>query len=253
MPAKKSKKRTAKRLPKNLSRWVVSFLIFFVLAASAAWGLNVMFKFHPQFKIKHIKYDMPVELRSKFTKYNAYRGEPVLNVDLKALDSYTPQRYPYLEYIRITRQLPNCLTIEAKPRQPIARVNPELLLDAKGVLFPNALGRDYSELIMVSGLVGSRPALGRPVKSKKLDLAYELLKKIKTSNILNAFGVPKINVSSLNNAYFIIATDTEIRIGDKDTAKRLIILEQIVSDARQELAQIKYIDLRFKDPVIGYK
>lgn len=253
MPSKKNRKKSGGKISKFLSKLIFVMIVLGLLGAAVFWGLSSLFNHNSNFRLKYIRLGMPDELKPKFSKFNSRIGDPIFNVDLKEMADYSWSKYPYLEYIRAVRILPNCIEIEAKPRLPIARTPEGWLLDREGVLFPNDFDKDYSFLPKVSGVAKGKPELGKHFSSAELNLTFLLLEKIPESDVVKSSDIESIYVGNASDASFNIKDGPQVRIGDKDLDKRLFVLAKIIFDAQQELKNIKYIDLRFKDPVIGYK
>jgi cell division septal protein FtsQ len=246
-------KKNRKKSQSNLFQIIIVLLVLTVLILALGFGLNALFKFNPNFRIKQVRLNMPEELKAKFEKDNSLIGEPIFSVNLKEAAGYSSKKYPYLEYIRAVRRLPNCIEIEAKPRVPVFRTSEGLLIDANKVIFPNYFEKDYTNLVQVAGVVSKTTELGKPIDSANLKLAFEIKDKIFAIASFRSSALDSIYIGNVSDASFTFRDGPEIRIGSDDLEKRLFILEKIFTEAQDELGQIKYIDLRFKDPVMGYK
>jgi len=99
----------------------------------------------------------------------------------------------------------------------------------------------------------SNPASGRKYNIKELNFAIELIKQIKTIRPLNLLKIKELNVEDLRYVTFLIAEDLEVRIGQEEIKDKLQILSNLINQLKNDLANIKYIDLRFKEPTVKLK
>jgi hypothetical protein len=89
--------------------------------------------------------------------------------------------------------------------------------------------------------------------SRRINEALTLLKEITSSGILDTHTLVEIDIASIRNAIFFLEDGLEIKIGHEDYAKRLDNLKGVLGDPKLKTVDIMYIDLRFKEPVIGPK
>lgn len=79
----------------------------------------------------------------------------------------------------------------------------------------------------------------------------DLLRELKKAKFLKNYGANRIDAGDLENLSFYLASGVEVRIGPENFKDRLETLSRTLKDPRLVMDKIKYIDLRFKDVVIG--
>lgn len=150
----------------------------------------------------------------------------------------------------------NKLSIKAKARKPIARVqagSSSFYVDKERMLIQYSSSSANLPVISISKDETAGIQAGSVCNSEQLRLALSLLEKI------NARGKFKGNVTAIDatskygDLFFLMSNGIEIRIGKKDLAEKLKALELLFSGKRINPEEIEYIDLRFNDIVIKEK
>ena len=86
-----------------------------------------------------------------------------------------------------------------------------------------------------------------------MSLAIELLNRIKKSKFLSGYSANTIDAGDVRNILLYLKNGVEVRMGGEDFEDRLDVLQKTLRDTRLVMDKIKYIDVRFKDVVIGPK
>lgn len=208
-----------------------------------------------------------VEIRDTFldqknigTIYNylfgSYKGKNVFRIDLKAIDRYLRACYPDAREIGVRIALPDKLIVKMKFRRPVALIrSPRLYaVDEDGFILPTAKVDLLKDLPVIEGVnIRYDQRRSRQNSSQDLKVALELLKEIGQSRYVADYGVVTINAEDARNLSFSLKNGIEVRIGCEDFRGRLTKLEQTLRDPRLLTDKIRYIDVRFKDVVIGPK
>jgi hypothetical protein len=158
--------------------------------------------------------------------------------------------------IRLIRYLPNCILADFKRRKAVAYVKlyRNFLVDDEGVLFRPERGDPNPVLPVILGLEtkifgpkqGERPNIG------ELKLALDLIKERDKIKELRDYKIKEIDASSAMSLSFTVLENTEVKIG-QDIKEKLRIFSSLLPHIRSDFNRIRYIDLRFKEPVIKYK
>jgi len=184
------------------------------------------------------------------------KGKNVFRLNLKSIDRYLAASYPDAKEIQVKLELPDKIVMTMKFRKPVAVANNGRLyaIDEDGFVLPNVNADLLKGLPVIEG-AGLRYDDRRPARSSSanLKIALELLKAVKASKLMADCGVESINAQDPRSMSFTIRNGVEIRIGQEDFKERLETLESILKDPRLAMDKIKYIDVRFKDVVIGPK
>jgi len=173
--------------------------------------------------------------------------------------------------IRLVRVLPDRVMVDFIKRKPLGlvRLYRYFLVDENSVLFEVPPDLDSSALPVIHGLdtkiFGPKP--GRKYDVPELKLAVEIIREFKKSRILKSCIISKVDVPSLGNAVFYLILPQgpvaggkprsheafEVRIGQDNISSKIDVLGRLMFQVRSELGNIKYIDLRFKEPMIKPK
>jgi len=206
--------------------------------------------------------------------FSYLKGKNIFSVDLGSESRHLLQFYPESSRIILIRVLPDRLFVGSVKRKAVAivKLNRYFALDENGTLFsvqdqPGELG-----LPLIGGLEGklAAPRIGRKYNVRELELALNLLREIRKNRILRNFRIKKINVAGADEASVILILPQiaaaeqktqmpaepqglEVKIGLVNIKEKIAILSGVVSQSGGELSNIKYVDLRFKDPVIKFR
>ncbi len=200
--------------------------------------------------------------------FSYLKGKNIFSVNLRNEARYILEDYPESSKIRLVRILPNRIFVDFIKRKPIGFVKlyRYFALDEEGVLFyaqnqPQNLG-----LPVVIGLEKKilGPRLGKPYNIKELTLALNIIKEVKRSRLFRKYIIKKIDVTNADNASIFISFPKkeapaasleflEARLGEDNIRGKFAILTGLFVQEKLDLANIKYIDLRFKESVIKFK
>ncbi|MBI4972389.1 MAG: hypothetical protein HZA27_01055 [Candidatus Omnitrophica bacterium] len=256
------KKRT--RIPK-LSPKLIPILIVIFLIICFVVGLGYILRQLDFFKIKEVILKKDVRADLSYLK-----GQNIFTLDLSKESRYILQSYPTYKKIRLVRILPDRLFVDFVKRVALAQVKlyRYFCVDEDAVLFDGEL---QEELPLIVGLETKifGPKLGRKYNVKELELALNIIKEIRRNRILKKCSIKKIDVTTTSNAAFFLPLPAkaqgqvkvkkvaspaaiEIKIGEDRLRDKVNFLSTLLVQVRKDLANIKYIDLRFKEPVIKF-
>lgn len=203
------------------------------------------------------------------------KGRNIFSLDLKKEAGYILESYPDYSKINIVRVLPGRLFVDFIRRNPVALVKlyKYFALDGDGVLFHASAEPQESGLPVILGLETKifGPKQGKKYDIKETALALGIIKGVKRNRVLKNYKINKIDVANrLNTSVFITLAQPpltylkgqpvitpesllEIRLGADDIEEKIVILGGIFSQGKFDLNNVKYIDLRFREPVIKFK
>lgn len=185
-----------------------------------------------------------------------HKGRGIFEVDLGATRDYVLSNYPEVRTLVINKVLPNKLVLHIRPRRPIAQLSlPSgfCLVDPEGVVLPGLRSLASEGLPIISG-IDSRSILastGKKYEYAGFKKALRLLEVINQTRFSQEHEVHMIDVSDEKNLSLYIEGGIEIKIGSEDFKNRLAMLEKTFETGRLDKSQIKYIDLRFGNVIIG--
>lgn len=181
-----------------------------------------------------------------------YGNRNIFKINLNFTAQSLQATYPDARQITVRIALPDKLIVNIKFRKPVAlvRTDRDYPIDEEGFVLPKVDPGAITGLPVIQG-VTINDRKGKRVSSGNLRYALALLKEIKRSHFTGEHAVAVIDAGDWRNLSFYLKEGPEIRIGGENFRDRLDALEKTLKDPRLALERIKYIDLRFKDVVIG--
>ena len=184
-----------------------------------------------------------------------YEGRNIFDIDIDSISSRIKSGHPVIKKAVVKRVLPNRLEIDIIPRVPVAKIKDRRYyfpVDEDGMVLSPEL--KSGKLPVIIGLsMWLRPRVGEKLKSGQLRKAFSLIDALKKRKVSVVHSVSVIDVSNLANLSFHFEDGIEVRVGDDDFPERLKKLNETLSSPGLDKGNIKYIDLRFSDVVIGPK
>jgi cell division septal protein FtsQ len=187
------------------------------------------------------------------------KGRNIFSLDLKSEAVYILQLYPDSSRIRLVRILPDKIFVDFIKRRAVAlvRLYKYFALDKEGVFFSLPSDLQEGSIPVITGLQTRifGPKAGRKYNSKEILLALELISEVKENLALKERKIRTINLANIADASFTLddPDGLEIKTGQGKITDKINLLAGILTQGRLNLAQIKYIDLRFREPVIKLK
>jgi cell division septal protein FtsQ len=202
------------------------------------------------------------------------KGENIFKLNLADESAKIIRNCPDCLRVRLARVIPDRLYIEFIKRRPLALIKDEryLAVDSSFVIFYPSKTPEDSELPVINGLekkfVNPRP--GTRCDFKELTIALSSIKEAQKNPLLRGHRISKINFEDLDNITIEIpltqpgnlysngkaikkSEDLIVKIGEGNIRDRVVIMAGLINQEKNNLGNIKYIDLRFKEPVIKFK
>ncbi|MCM8780815.1 MAG: cell division protein FtsQ/DivIB [Candidatus Omnitrophica bacterium] len=240
-------------------------LTIFAIVSSALFFLTSEVLKSEYFKIKSVlsKQD---EIDLSYLK-----GRNIFDIDLERESQYLIHLYPKYKKVKLIRILPSYLFVDFVRRNPIAyvKLNRYMCVDEDGFFFEMPDNAQDIDIPVISGLERriSRSEPDRRYDVKELMAGLDIIREIKKNASLKEYKLKKVNVDNLNNLSFFLVLplpspkrDTqpevmefEVKIGYEAVKDKISILANILTQIKDELPSIRYIDLRFKDPTVKFK
>jgi cell division protein FtsQ len=231
-----------------------------IAIAAAAVMTNVFLRRSDYFRLKSVEVSGPVEQRiaaisGEVTR--SYRNRSIFDVNLKRLSRELHAKCPDAKEVVVRRAFPDKLVVQVNFRRPVAVLGGTrpYFVDNDSFVFSGLDARPLKDLPVISG-IDLRPdeKAGRvPCGSANMKLALELLRAVMRSSFLGRYRLSAIDAGDIRNLSFYLNESLEIRIGGEDFVQRLKELERTLKDPRLAIDKVKYIDLRFKEVIIGPK
>lgn len=207
------------------------------------------------FKVKIISIDPALQsISRRDLKY--VLGNNILFLDLKAIEKDLLRKYPFVSQLKIVKHFPNQISIEAKQRFAVLQIKGSrgyYVVDTSGVVMaiaseqnpalPVALGLDYP----------GRLVLGKTLSTRKTDWALRIAAVFSMIPELSSYPLASVDVGNLFKIELTLTNNLRVIMDDERVEERLTVLGKMLSRGNLNLSRIKYIDLRFKEPVLGTK
>ena len=257
----------AKKSSVNISRIaVIRIIVFLFIGFVLFTGYVNAVEFltsSPLFEIKDVLIDRSIgfiDLRS----LRDLKGNNIFKVDISRIDRQIADRYPYIAQLRVVRQLPDCILILAKKREPLMQIyfrKKYLILDTEGValyytLQPSSLPQVFGVPLERDGLF-----LGGRIRGQEINKIVEVLNQFRASanlkewriQTVGADNLSKIDLTVLPNAHGLLFSGEimHVILDQDNTQDKIELLQMLISSNKIDLNKVKYIDLRFKEPVIA--
>ncbi len=206
-----------------------------------------------------------IVVRNSDLSFDYLKGSNIFKLDLNQEAHKAFLKCLDCRRVRLARVLPDCLVVDFLKRQPVALVKlyKNFAVDEQGILFyPDTdIAQETLPLIYGLQLSAFTQKKGGIDKYPALSLALSIIKEFKTNKNFGGFVLNRIDVSALESAGFFIFLPRaaqgplygfQVNIGSGNIRQKMMILGGLVMQARKDWQNIKYIDLRFKEPLIKF-
>lgn len=230
-------------------------LIAIYLVLLAYQGIKLIFVKSPYFEISKIDI-MPETYSANLDKSEILRPlkeKNIFTVDIKNTARAIHADYPELRKVVVKRVMPDILQVVIVPRIPVALVKDFKYFPVDGeavILSPQSEAEEG--LPVITGIsFWSRPKKGEVLRSNRIDWALALLKGIDESKVLTGYRLERIDVSNIRNIAFYLDNGLEVKIGHGSLREKIKKLSTLLNDPKVDINNLEYVDLRFKDAVLG--
>lgn len=244
-----------------------------VLAAAAITLVNlcIAVRNSDYFKIK----DVIIEGNQGLDLSNL-RGENIFAVDLDQESRSLEQIYSNYKSIRFIRVVPDRVYVDFIERVPVAIVKLYkcFCVDYEGVFFSCPDQCKKQELPVIKGLETRifGPKTDKSYRQvRELEVALEIISELSINKVTRGCRVDSIDMKNPESIRFFInaqrpipffsregsslkeVTRIEVMIGQEELRRKISILGGLLKRNKTKTEQIKYIDLRFNEPVMKFK
>ena len=234
-----------------------------VVLAGMGWALWGFVQRAEAFRVTHIT--LPPESALKLPP--SILGLNIWSVDVRGLAQELKEQQPWLKAIRVARELPDTIRIEAIPRVPVAQLRGDRWypVDAEGVVVPEAGPAPIEGLMQIVGCEHVRSLqVGKTVGDERVQLALRVLTRVRRAPATISRRVVEINVGDPQQLRFRITLGAsplamaegeslvEVRCGSEaELDAHLERLQGVLKVVTRQALPVAYIDVRFPEPVIG--
>lgn len=235
--------------------------IFLGMAIGAGGGVWAYTRIHqalthsPYFEVKAVDIDASLSFINP-RDLESVQGRNLFTVNLNDLQRRLAYKYPQVTQLKIVKRFPDRILILAKRRLPFAQAvvkNRTLTLDEKGVVLATG-GTPQKELTLISGLPAQGSvSLGMPLRGEELRIALRIIAEFRAEPALAAHRLTKIDTANLLQIDCYLSSPLKVIIDRQDIGRKVKLLGLVLSQKDLDWERVKYIDLRFQEPIIGRK
>ena len=182
------------------------------------------------------------------------KGRNIFKVDINKLQAKIQQQYPQVAELRVMRELPDRIKVLAKKRDILFQTmwkGKMLLVDAEGVAMYYTL--KAVDLPLVQGLLGpqAKVSSGYPINVKSLGLVLGIIHNLKAHPHTAGLKVTSMDITNLAKINVVFSVGLRIILDEDQYGLKLGMLEMLMAQRKIDFVRVKYIDLRFHEPVLG--
>jgi cell division protein FtsQ len=205
------------------------------------------------FEVKDVLIDSSIQFID-MRSLKQLKGRNIFKINIKDLEHQIGSKYPQISQLRVERELPDRIKILAKKREPAAEVavgGKFLIIDKEGVSLNYAPQALPLPIVMGAAIDHRKVVLGAPVGNKELRLALFILNEFKVRPRLAKLNVVNVDTSNLSKIDLTLSSNAHIIIDQEQMLAKIDMLEMLLNQNRIDFNRVKYIDIRFKEPVIA--
>ena len=241
--------------PTALRKIAVSAII--ILALAIFYEKIIYFSHHSDyFTVKEIWYESSLRFMET-NEIMGIKGKNIFDVDLRKIERQLQFRYPQFSQLRVLKRFPNQILIVARQHLPFAQLQVEgqnVILDERGVVLSTVDSLDNRLPVIVGATsLKRRITTGMLLENADLQIALKIIRIFKTDKILSFHSISRMDISNLSQIFFYITDDLKVIIDQENIPHKLRILSLILAQTKLTPGGVKYIDLRFKEPILGKK
>lgn len=206
--------------------------------------------------------------------FSYLKGRNIFTLDLSRESSNIAKKCPDCSRVRLTRVFPDRLFVEFIKRKPVALVKlyRYFVVDQYGVFFGSLLNPGSLDLPLVTGLETKLfgITLGKRYVTKELVLVLSIIKEFNKSFLMQGYRIQRIDFGTADDITIFIPVNLnkdeylqwptparenvlEVRISQGNILEKIAVISGLINQEKRNLGNIKYIDFRFREPVIKFK
>ena len=228
-------------------------VIVLALAAGILWTLWSYAQRADAFRITQVH--LPAQSSLKLPE--PLIGGNLWELDIRALADALHRQQPWLKTVRVVRQLPNTIRIQTITRIPLAQVKLATWypVDRDGFVLPEGTTEPSPNLIRITGVDQGRSRLtvGALNTDEHLAAGLRVAQSLRKTGAM-ARRLTAIDVANLQQLRLTLDGETEVRCGaEAELSAQLERLRAALKVIARQSMTVRYIDIRFNEPVISPK
>ena len=226
----------------KIKQIIFALFIFSILASTPLWA---WFSF---FKLSHINWEGNQKISSEQLdkNFNSLYGKNIFKLKLEKIEEKLLAD-PRVRSVDVRRVLPNQLTVTVEEKRPIILVQARRLLGLSLDLELIPLDSLAEDLPVITGCSFSQVKYYKKLKSKELNLAWDLYQTFLKKDLSLANRISEISVENDKNVLVYFMPDgLKVNFGVGDWETKLKRLQEVLQ--REE--NLSSVDLRFKNMAV---
>jgi cell division protein FtsQ len=178
-------------------------------------------------------------------------GTNIFRIDPAAVAARV-QALPEVRRVDVVRELPNRVTVLVEERRPFTLVSAGRLhwVDEQGRLLGVEERAVTPPVPVISGLPEEELAALATGPGPRARAALALIRSLLRAGSPLAAVISEIDMSGRDGPVLYTVDGVEVRLGTEDWEERLARLEGVLAQTAEEGAEVRSIDLRFRDQVV---
>ncbi len=237
----------------------VKISIIFILVVALTWLISTktvaVLESSDYFNVKTIIIDPSLQFIDK-RDLKKLKRKNIFKVDLKAVQRRLSSKYPQISDLKVIRRFPGQIYLTAKKRLPFAQMRVKertVILDDSGVVLSIKNKEDSHLPLILGAYTNVRFSLGLPVTYTSVKAAIKILRAMDAYGAQSSYKIERVDVQNLSKIGIYLSKDLMVFVDSDKVNRKIKILNLVLSQGQLDLKTVKYIDLRFKEPIIGKK
>ncbi len=186
-----------------------------------------------------------------------FEGKNIFTLDLKKVEARLERKYPQASQLRVLRKFPNRLVIVAKKRMPYIQVKIKdayYILDDKAVVL--AIDKSVHKnlpLVEHTALAKAQADLGGIIRGRDIRVGIRMQRSFQNYLDNSNLTIRSMDLKDLSKINVILSNDLRIIMDGEKVDAKMQILSLVLTQKDLDFKDVKYIDLRFKEPILGRK
>lgn len=248
---------------RNLSPLIVKiFLVLVVMTAAFGIGLfcyvegGERLMNSSRFTVKKIVIDPSLKFINH-ADLSVLQGRSIFDVDIDDVERRLMLKYPEISELKVERKFPDQIHLLAKKRLQLAQLpfrKDFLVVDDEGVVLARSERRD-KDLPYIDGFKIPRGPveLGSRIQHARLKTALNIISSFNENTALSSYRIDNLDVDQASKIMLYLDRDIKAILDDQRVDRKINVLGFVLTQGNLDLKEVNYIDLRFKDPIIGKK
>jgi len=243
------------KIASQILQYFITLICLVVALFLTGKGLTYVLRTAPIFKVREVvSHDSLRFIRSR--TLDRLIGQSIFDVNLHLVQKRLQDEYPQIGHLRLYRQFPSRIYVDAVRRDPFAVVSTrrqQILIDKNGValaLTPSV----NNNLPVISGISLDQAAVnGKLLKHPDVELAINIIQSVRNNPHLESMPVVTLDMTNLSQIQCTLINQLKVIMSVENIQQKITMLGIFIKQSGIKPEDINYVDLRFKEPIISKK